>query len=203
LAIGLKRMIRHAAEDGYDKIAWTTGEQQVERYRDALRDSVDSIKWEKTSEGVHIKGYKNNKYKINLDSEISDYIIDIVDRALENNDRLGFDRLAEARAGLLDDGPGTEWMNRWDIRDASAYDINAMQAYIDAKFENIPNLVADTTYKETDLTQAIGKLMADRIRSDPSQTGTIEGEGLSIDSVGVKKLYDVGIPSLANKILKE
>jgi hypothetical protein len=29
LAIGVKRMIRHAADNGYDKVAWTTGEQQV------------------------------------------------------------------------------------------------------------------------------------------------------------------------------
>ena len=28
----MKRMIRYAAENGFDKIAWTTGEQQAERY---------------------------------------------------------------------------------------------------------------------------------------------------------------------------
>jgi hypothetical protein len=37
----------------------------------------------------------------------------------------------------------------------------------------------------------------------PAQTGTIEGENLTVDSPGVKKLYDVGVPALANKILKE
>ena len=199
LAIGLKRMIRHAAEDNYDKIAWTTGEQQVERYRDYLRDSVDSIEWEKTSEGVHIKGYKSSGYGDFMPEDV----FDNVNAALNRNDRLGFDTLREARRGLLDDGLGTAWLDRWDMRGASAEDIAAMQAYIDEKLKKNKKLVADTTYKETDLTQAIGKLMADRIRNDPSQTGTIEGEGLSIDSVGVKKLYDVGIPSLANKILKE
>jgi hypothetical protein len=55
LAIGLKRMIRYAADNGYDKVAWTTGEQQVQRYESALRKQVDSIEWEKTPEGVHIK----------------------------------------------------------------------------------------------------------------------------------------------------
>ena len=30
-------MIRYAAENGYDSIAWTTGEQQVNRYEHALR----------------------------------------------------------------------------------------------------------------------------------------------------------------------
>jgi hypothetical protein len=32
LALALKRMIRYAAEHGYDRIAWTNGEQQAERY---------------------------------------------------------------------------------------------------------------------------------------------------------------------------
>ena len=39
----LKRMIREAAEKGYDKLAWTTGEQQNERYK--LSKSVDHINW--------------------------------------------------------------------------------------------------------------------------------------------------------------
>jgi len=30
--LAMKRMLRYAAENGYDKVAWTTGEQQAERY---------------------------------------------------------------------------------------------------------------------------------------------------------------------------
>ena len=30
--LAMKRMLRHAAENGYDHLAWTTGEQQAERY---------------------------------------------------------------------------------------------------------------------------------------------------------------------------
>ena len=30
--LAFKRMVRHAAENGFDRIAWTTGEQQAERY---------------------------------------------------------------------------------------------------------------------------------------------------------------------------
>lgn len=45
----LKRMVRYAAENGYDKIAWTTGEQQAERYD--LSKQVDSISYTKNPEG--------------------------------------------------------------------------------------------------------------------------------------------------------
>lgn len=39
--LAMKRMLRYAAENGFDKVAWTTGEQQAERYN--LSKVVDSI----------------------------------------------------------------------------------------------------------------------------------------------------------------
>ena len=39
--LAMKRMLRFAAENGYDKLAWTTGDQQAERY--ALGGVVDEI----------------------------------------------------------------------------------------------------------------------------------------------------------------
>lgn len=45
--LALKRILRYAAENGYDAISWTTGTQQVERYPEALRQVVDRITWGK------------------------------------------------------------------------------------------------------------------------------------------------------------
>lgn len=42
--LAFKRMVRHAAENGFDRIAWTTGEQQAERYD--LSKQVDAIRLE-------------------------------------------------------------------------------------------------------------------------------------------------------------
>lgn len=50
VALSMKRMIRYAAENGYDRIAWTTGEQQADRY--SLSKSVSEIKWEPTKRGI-------------------------------------------------------------------------------------------------------------------------------------------------------
>lgn len=41
--LALKRMLRYAAEHGYDALAWTTGEQQAERYD--LSKQVKAINW--------------------------------------------------------------------------------------------------------------------------------------------------------------
>ena len=52
-------MARKAAQDPEIKhIAWTTGDQQVTRYENVLRNAVDRIKWTKTEDGVHLVGYK-------------------------------------------------------------------------------------------------------------------------------------------------
>lgn len=48
----IKRLIRYAAENGYDKIAWTNGEQQAERYD--LSKQVESIYFNKN--GYEKKG---------------------------------------------------------------------------------------------------------------------------------------------------
>jgi hypothetical protein len=41
----LKRMVRYAAENGYDGISWTPGVEQVKRYPEEMRKQVDRITW--------------------------------------------------------------------------------------------------------------------------------------------------------------
>uniref|UniRef100_A0A6M3JE89 Large polyvalent protein associated domain-containing protein n=1 Tax=viral metagenome TaxID=1070528 RepID=A0A6M3JE89_9ZZZZ len=38
--LGMKRMVRWAAENGYERLAWTTGDMQAERYSNALREAA-------------------------------------------------------------------------------------------------------------------------------------------------------------------
>jgi len=49
-ALALKRMIRYAAENGFDKIAWTTGEQQADRYD--LSKQIDELIVFKNDDGT-------------------------------------------------------------------------------------------------------------------------------------------------------
>ena len=48
----MKRMIRHAAENGFDSIAWTTGEQQNERYQ--LNKFVEVIRYNKDTNNFQV-----------------------------------------------------------------------------------------------------------------------------------------------------
>lgn len=57
--LAMKRMIRYAAENGFDRVAWTTGEQQAERYD--LSKQINTLHYAKRSDGTYdikvIKSY--------------------------------------------------------------------------------------------------------------------------------------------------
>lgn len=96
VSLALKRMVRWAAENGFDQIAWTTGEQQAERYD--LSKQVDSIKWAKTTtsdagEQVSIKAIKNGQQVITemvSPDKVADYIgKELAKQIVESSDRTG------------------------------------------------------------------------------------------------------------------
>jgi hypothetical protein len=57
--MAMRRMVRWAAENGYDKVAWTTGEMQAARYD--LSKHLDSIEYSRDGELYGITGFKDNQ----------------------------------------------------------------------------------------------------------------------------------------------
>lgn len=121
----MKRMIAHAVEYSFDKVVWTSGAQQVERWASGLRQRVDTIAWEKTPEGIHIVASQRGSER------------------------------------------------------------------------------ANTRYSESALSDAIGKVMAQRIVADPNQSGEITGDDITISDTGMAGFYDKMLPNIANEILKK
>ena len=192
----MKRMIRYASEHGFDRVAWTRGEQQVERYTGALRRAVDQIEWTKTPEGVQLVGYKGG-----TDATQPNLVRarQAATEALARHDNLGFDTAAEARHAVLDH---RDWNVRWEVD--SQTDRDTIDRWQMLERNRLPRTkVVDTTEKETSLSDAIGKAMAERILKDPNQSGTIEGEGIKIDDTGMAGFYDRIVPSVAKDLLKK
>ena len=49
----LRRVIRIAAEEGYDSVSWTAGKTQIDRYEDSLRRNVDEVTYEPVGDGTY------------------------------------------------------------------------------------------------------------------------------------------------------
>lgn len=71
--LAMKRMIRYAAEHGFDRIAWTTGEQQAKRWN--LSQVVDEIQWVKKGDNYFLTpkrgGYEVRHPDLDLSKELS------------------------------------------------------------------------------------------------------------------------------------
>jgi hypothetical protein len=63
--------------------------------------------------------------------------------------------------------------------------------------------VADTFEQENAVSDAIGKSMADKIKNDPNQSGTIEGNDITISDTGMAGFYDKMLVNYANKFGKK
>ena len=74
--LAMKRMIRYAAENGYDKIAWTTGETQAARYD--LSKQVKSIDYTRNGEQTGLNIYLPSGERIGKvaksDAELTDIV---------------------------------------------------------------------------------------------------------------------------------
>lgn len=76
--LAMKRMLRYAAENGYDKVAWTTGKQQSDRYNmSAVINHIDRFGdnyYMRRSNGEEIGFKVDEHYGIIADIEDSDYM---------------------------------------------------------------------------------------------------------------------------------
>lgn len=67
--LAMKRMIRYAAENGFDRIAWTPGDVQAERYD--LSKQISRIDYERTGEGKYeVEAYDLSDKKVLHEDEI-------------------------------------------------------------------------------------------------------------------------------------
>jgi len=66
--LAMRRMIRYAADNGYDRIAWTTGEQQADRYD--LSKQISQVTAKKISDGNYRISARNNIMRDGRGAEI-------------------------------------------------------------------------------------------------------------------------------------
>lgn len=196
VALTLKRMIAYAVENGFDRVAWTSGEQQTERWSGGLRKAVDVIEWTKTDKGVQIVGYKGKP----LSAEKQNVIEALRERITQYD--FDLNQILDEAGGLTSPRDITDpaLRARYDETMAERRTAASMLARSQA---NQRTKVVDTTEREDVLSDAIGKTMAQRIMQDPNQHGTIEGDDIVVADTGMAEFYDRIVPKVAKELLKK
>lgn len=69
--LAMKRMLRYAAENGYDKIAWTKGAQQADRYD--IRNVVEDLYYKKNEDGTYNISLQTKDSRGHGDGRYDDY----------------------------------------------------------------------------------------------------------------------------------
>ena len=125
--VAMKRMLRYAAENGYDKVAWTTGEQQAERYN--IGNVVESIIYydypaRKDKEGrntkkIVIRSHNNEPMSMRVNNEGL-----IIDAGSELRGKNLMEVLGKELAAKILNGDGSD-ITLWDeSMDNPAKEIN-------------------------------------------------------------------------------
>ncbi len=76
----MKRMLRHASDNNFDRIAWTTSNQQIDRWRNDLRQNVDQIQWQKITKSSLEEEIRSNMAKPGGAERISTLMEEVIDQ---------------------------------------------------------------------------------------------------------------------------
>lgn len=174
--LAFKRMLRYAAENGFDKVAWTTGAQQAERYN--LGGVVSSIDYFLRGDGIYrVETYGNNGYQI-----------DSIPTAFKDG---------QALADVFGKELATKMVKDLEEDRTKVEEAKKLKKELRAKMRGMD----DTSAEYDALLEEFG--MYDAIQSKADEGHTISGDGLRIGGEGMKGFYDKMLPSFVNKYVKK
>lgn len=196
--LAMKRLLSHAASNGYDAVAWTTGAQQIDRYNESMRQNVDKIVVTPTQidTGWAVSGY----YETEEDARA------VMQRTLRRDPRSPALRVVETSSD--DDAADAPWAIEVQLNDAPELE---PKVYIKASKKGQERFGAEVPVHGTtrlhghnsSLEDVVGKEIASKIRAAPGEAHTFEGEGLAIGGKGMQSFYDVALPAIAKKLTKQ
>lgn len=174
--LAFKRMLRYAAENGFDKVAWTTGEQQAERYN--LGGVVSSINYFLRGDGA----YRVETYGIN------GYQIESIPTAFKD---------AQALADVFGKELATKMVKDLEEDRANVEEAKKSKKEIRDKIRELD----DESAEYEALLDEFSKY--DAIQSKADEGHVISGDGLRVGGEGMKGFYDKMLPSFVNKYVKK
>ena len=184
--LAFKRMLRYAAENGYDKLAWTTGEQQAERYDLSKKVEIEYHKeasgkyWMNITEAGTGRDVKETTVSENeLEGVVGKEVAQKIIKG--EGEKLPF---SEAHQSLVKRGEPTGFIQKgekWFITFSGGKDFG--------------------TYISKEDAASDAKRISERIKDKPDKI--LKGDDLKIGGSGMKGFYDKMLPSFANKYTKK
>ncbi|KKN76178.1 hypothetical protein LCGC14_0373890, partial [marine sediment metagenome] len=194
--LSMKRLIRMAAEGGYAQLAWTTGEQQAERYD--LSSKIDAI-----NVGNRVRRTSEvQQYKV-LQRGENDFTI--IAEPAGTGTGLGFVSFERAQQ-RVDDLQAREEVPAGRSVELHMPDGGLIQ--IGVGLDGIIDNVTQNEMKPLEgkpLDEAIGKELADRIlKIDRENLPThLTGVDLKVGGEGMKSFYDKTLRNIVNKVVRK
>lgn len=186
--LAFKRMLRYAVDNGYDRIAWTTGEMQAERYD--LSKQIDRVRVQLLTSG-HLKGnYAVQAYPKNNRGEA---IIDDAYPAKELPNVVGkelADRIVKEVGTPREMPDVSEWKARKDPLSDNRWRV------IDAEDQYLGDISAET--QKDAIVQMAAKMASGYINER-----TYSDLDLKVGGEGKKALYDNIFVNYVNKYTKQ
>lgn len=173
--LALKRALKYAADNGYDRVGLTTGKQQVERYANEMRQNVDEIVFQT---GQKLTDSQANELQL-LRNKARDEGLS----KLNGTERQRYDNLLNNEGDYVG-------KNETKIKAFKGSNSTFSGIVKDGKFIDGP--AAGKTVEEV-----LGKSMAKQIAEQ--RTGTIKGDDLTIGGEGMKAYYDDIYPAFFAK----
>jgi hypothetical protein len=215
--MSMKRMIRYAAENGYDRVAWATGKQNADVY--GLAKSYSALEYvpnQKRLIATTVDGVGKKIDNVTADN-LADYVGEELAERLLKADNTGVNglRMVEGPNGqfIIEDQDGV--IKEFATRDAAVNHMDWLETLngpnrfrIDPLDREITDLLGEETWavytRDNELVDVFDtELDAKKWIDDQSGSKKISGIDLEIGGEGMKGFYDEILPSFNDKYLKK
>ena len=180
--LAFKRMIRHAVDNNYDSVGWTTGGQQADRYN--LRKFISALHWKVVGKNPEDNTfiYQINATRVDQDGRVEDFGTKTVDELVDLVGKEMADRIVQASGK----GQVTRYHGRVNEYKATSNKETEEQAWAQLEKWKVNNKY--TPHDKFDVNTV----------TLPAH-GTIDGENLEIGGSGMKQFYDKILPNAVKR----
>lgn len=210
-ALVMKRVIKYAVDGGYDKVAWTTGQQQAERYN--LSESTGPLEVRVPAEGTSAKD--KGEYFVKINALAADRLQDN-GMGTRTRDYGGGRMTLRMTPAQMTEAFGADITRRAIEGAAASFEKNAsVVAAAEARYIAAQKSYTDVLLAElSDEGQRVGFYKENSLRRDAEgaerdwqavkKDGFIlEGEDLQIGGEGMKAFYDRNLVNITNGLIKK